>query len=142
MKDGRFAEIDHTADLGLDLSGPTPDAVLDAALRGLVHVLFGGEPPRLDPREERRIELSADSWPELLKAWLEALYRWLEDDGFVPVGARFVIVEPASLQAVVIGDRPPRAAIAGASELKAVTWHELSFSRDAGGWRGRVIFDV
>ena len=142
MKQGEFAEIDHTADLGLDLSGPTADAVLEAALRGLVHVLFGGEPPQVEPREERGIELSADSWPELLKAWFEALYRWLEDDGFVPVGARFMSVEPARLSAVVTGDRPPRAAIAGASELKAVTWHGLAFAGGRDGWHGRVIFDV
>jgi SHS2 domain-containing protein len=32
---------------------------------------------------------------------------------------------------------------ASASELKAVTWHQLAFEpAPGGGWRGRVIFDV
>lgn len=142
MGRGEFVEIDHTADLGLDLSGLSPEAVLEAALRGLVFVLFGGEPPRIDPREERSIELSAESWPELLKGWLEALYRLLEEEGFVPFGARFESVGSAGLKAVVSGSRPPREAIAGASELKAVTYHELSFAPEDDHWRARVIFDV
>lgn len=142
MRRGEFVEIDHTADLGLDLSGPSPEAVLEAALRGLVHVLFGGDPPRIDPREERLVEISAQSWPDLLKAWLEALYRLLEEEGFVPLGARFESVNPAGLKAVVTGAQPPRETITGASELKAVTYHELSFASQADHWRARVILDV
>jgi SHS2 domain-containing protein len=139
---GEFVEIDHTADLGLDLQGPTPEAVLGAALRGLVHVLFGGDPPRLEPREERRLELAADSWAELLKAWLEGLYRLLEDERFVPSGVRFERVQPTGLEAVVTGARRSREAIAEASELKAVTYHQLSFAREGELWRARVILDV
>jgi SHS2 domain-containing protein len=139
---GEFVEIDHTADLGLDLRGATPAAVLEAALRGLAHVLFGGDPPRLEPREERRIVLAADSWAELLKAWLEGLYRLLEDERFLPSDVRFERVEPTGLEAVVIGACPPREAIAEASELKAVTYHQLSFAREGEHWRARVIFDV
>jgi len=142
MERGEFAEIDHTADLGLDLTGPSPPAVLEAALRGLVHVLFGGEPPPLQPDHTRTIELSAGSWPELLKAWLEALYRLIEEEGFVPVRARVTTGEPCRLEAVVEGGVPPRAALAEASELKAVTWHELAFEPSDDAWLARVIFDV
>jgi SHS2 domain-containing protein len=142
MAGGTFAEIEHTADLGLDLAGPTPAAVLEAALSGLVHVLFGGEPPRPAPESERRVELRADSWPELLKAWLEALYRPIEEEGLVPVAARFEAVAPDDLRAVVSGAPVPREMLAQASELKAVTWHELAFEPADAGWRARVIFDV
>lgn len=142
MTRGQFAEIEHTADLGLDLTGPTPSAVLEAALAGLVHVLFGGEPPRLDPESHRVVELHADSWPELLKSWLEALYRPIEEEGFVPVAARIEAASPEGLRAVVSGARVPPETLVEASELKAVTWHELAFEPDDGGWRGRVIFDV
>jgi SHS2 domain-containing protein len=37
---------------------------------------------------------------------------------------------------------PPEVLVA-ASELKAVTWHQLAFEpAPDGGWRARVIFDV
>lgn len=141
MERGRFSEIDHTADLGLDLEGPTPEAVLEAALRGLIHVLFG-EDPGLEPEEERRVELDAPDRPELLKAWCERLYRFLEEEGFVPIEAEIESAGPDRLRAVVRGASPPRDRVVRASELKAVTYHQLEFEPAGDGWRARVIFDV
>ncbi|MBW3660119.1 MAG: archease [Gemmatimonadetes bacterium] len=141
MERGRFAEIEHTADLGLELEGSSPAAVLEAALRGLVRVLFG-EDPDVEPREERSVELREEGYPELLKAWCESIYRLLEEDGFVAVEADVEASGPGTLRAVVRGARPPRARVARASELKAVTWHQLRFAEADGEWRARVIFDV
>lgn len=141
MDRGTFAEIEHTADLGLDLDGPSPGAVLEAAQRGIVHLLFG-ETPDYEANEEREIVLQAASWPELLKTWLEALYRLIEEEGFVPLGSHVEAADPAMLRASVAGARPARDELARASELKAVTYHQLAFQRDDGGWTARVIFDV
>ena len=144
MGRGAFAEIDHTADLGLELRGRTPAEVLEAAQRGLVHALFG-EAPDVEPEEAREIELGAPSWPDLLKAWLEALYRLLEEEGFVAIDSRVETVETsehAHLRAEVRGAVADRERIARASELKAVTYHQLAFERANDHWRARVIFDV
>lgn len=141
MARGRYREIEHTADLGLDLEGPTPAAVLEAAQRGLIHVLFG-EAPELRIEEERTVELAEKDRPELLKAWCEALYRLLEEDGFVAIESAVESAEAGAFRALVRGARPPAEAVAKASELKAVTWHQLAFHRADRGWRARVIFDV
>jgi SHS2 domain-containing protein len=141
MERGAFVELDHTADLGLELYGPTPGAVLEAAQRGLVHVLFG-ETPGFESREVREIELAATSWPDLLKAWLESLYRLLEEEAFVALESRVETQEPARLTAKVLGAIAERDAIAHASELKAVTYHQLAFEPSGEGWGARVIFDV
>lgn len=142
MRRGEFREIDHAADLGLDLEGPDPGAVLEAAQRGLVEVLFGEAPP-LRPTEVREVRLSEDGYAELLKAWCERLYRMIEEDGFLPIEARVEEHEPEKFRAMVGGATLSREALAAASELKAVTWHQLSFGPSAaGGWRARIIFDV
>lgn len=141
MDRGRYHEIEHTADLGLDLEGPTPAAVLEAAQRGLIHVLFG-ETPAVQADEGRIVELVEEGRPELLKAWCEALYRLLEEEGFVSIQADVESADPDTFRAVVRGARPPAETVAMASELKAVTWHQLTFDRADGGWRARVIFDV
>lgn len=142
MPRGEFREIDHAADLGLDLTGADPGAVLEAAQRGLIHLLFG-EAPDLRAEEEREVHLSADGYPELLKEWCDRLYRLIEDEGFVPLGSAVEEVSATGLRARLRGARPPREILAAASELKAVTWHQLSMAPDPeGGWRGRVIFDV
>lgn len=142
MRQGEFREIDHAADLGLDLEGPDPGAVLEAAQRGLVQLLFGETPP-LRPTEEREVRLSEDGYAELLKAWCERLYRMIEEDGFLPIEASVEEHVPARFRALVRGATLSREALAAASELKAVTWHQLAFEPStAGGWRARIIFDV
>ncbi|HEY7473161.1 MAG TPA: archease [Gemmatimonadota bacterium] len=156
MPRGEFSEIDHAADLGLDLSGPDPGAVFEAAQRGLVQLLFG-EIPALAPTAERDVKVRAEGYPELLKAWCEGLYRLIEEEGFVPLETRIVGEGPDRLEARVRGAIAPRELLTSASELKAVTWHQLTFERAravAGGggdgaargeparWRARVIFDV
>lgn len=141
MARGRYTEIEHTADLGLDLEGPDPAAVLEAAGRGLTHVLFG-EVPDLDAEEDRTVELSEPDLPELLKGWCERIYRLLEEQGFVTIEAEVESSDPDAFRATLHGARPGAEAVARASELKAVTWHQLAFERRGDGWRARVIFDV
>ena len=142
MPRGEFREIDHAADLGLDLRGPDPGAILEAAQRGLVQVLFG-ESPQIEPAEDREVRLKEANLPELLKAWCEHLYRLLEEQSFLPLETHVEDSDPSSFRARVTGAVLPPEVRAAASELKAVTWHQLAFEpAPAGGWRARVIFDV
>lgn len=147
MEQGTFVEIDHTADLGLDLEGPSPETILEAAQRGLTQLLLG-DTSDLVVEAERNISIRATDYPELLKAWCECLYRLLEEQGFVALISRVESADPADCRAVVSGSLPPADRVNEASELKAVTYHQLAFEpREAGEtvgrwWRARVIFDV
>ncbi len=142
MERGTFAEIDHTADIGLDLEGKTPEAILEAAQRGLIRLLLA-DVSDLAADEERRLTIEAPDLPDLLKAWCEALYRLLEEEGFVTLESDVRTADPTACQAVLRGTVPSRERIASASELKAVTLHQLAFERDdAENWHARVIFDV
>ena len=142
MRRGEFYEIDHAADLGLDLRGPDPGAILEAAQRGLVTLLFG-ESPSIEPAEEREVRLSEAGYPELLKAWCEHLYRLLEEESFLPLATRVEDSDPSNFRARLEGAVLPPEVRTAASELKAVTWHQLAFApAPDGGGGARVIFDV
>ena len=141
MERGAFEEIDHTADLGLDLQGPTPEAILEAAQRGLIQLLVG-QTGDLVADESRRLAISAPDLPELLKRWCECVYELLERDGFVALVSEIEWVDPRACKAVLHGTVPPRERVASAGELKAVTYHQLAFEPLGDGWRARVIFDV
>lgn len=142
MDRGTFAEIDHTADIGLDLEGTTPEAILEAAQRGLIQLLFA-DLPELAADEEKRISIEATDLPGLLKTWCETLYRLIEEEGFVALDSDVQKADPAGCRALVRGTVLPRERIASASELKAVTYHQLAFEPTSdGNWRARVIFDV
>ena len=70
----------------------------------------------------------------------------IEEDGFIPLDTDVEEEGPTRLAARVRGGTAPRDLLASASELKAVTWHQLVFERTGRGgraaWRARVIFDV
>ena len=142
MRRGEYRAIDHAADLGLDLEGPDPGSILEAAQRGLVQLLFGESPP-IEPAEEREVRLREANHPELLKAWCEELYRLLEEQSFLSLETHVEDSEPSSFRARVRGAILPPEVRTAASELKAVTWHQLAFeAAPDGGWLARVIFDV
>jgi SHS2 domain-containing protein len=138
---GAFEEIDHTADLGLDLEGPTQGAILEAAQRGLIRLLLGSTSD-LAADEIRRVAISAPDLPELLKRWCERIYGLLEGEGFVAITSEIGSADPRACQAILHGTVPPRDRVASASELKGVTYHQLAFEPAGDGWRARVIFDV
>ena len=141
MDRGAFEEIDHTADLGLELEGPTPEAILEAAQRGLIQLLLGGTSD-LTADEVRAVAISAPDLPEVLKRWCEHVYGLLESEGFVALGSEVESADPRACKATLHGTVPPRDRVASAGELKAVTYHQLAFEPANGGWRARVIFDV
>jgi SHS2 domain-containing protein len=138
---GAFEEIDHTADLGLDLEGPTPEAILEAAQRGLIQLLLDGTSD-LAADQVRAVAISAPDLPELLKRWCERVYGLLENEGFVALESEVESADPRACKAILHGSMPPRDRVASASELKGVTYHQLAFEPVDDGWRARVIFDV
>lgn len=141
MDRGAFEEIDHTADLGLDLEGPTPEAILEAAQRGLIQLLLGGTSD-LAADEIRTVAISAPDRPELLKRWCERIYGLLESEGFVTLASEIGSSDARACEAIFHGTVPPPDRVASAGELKAVTYHQLAFEPVEDGWRARVIFDV
>ncbi len=145
MTPGKFVEIDHTADVGLDLEGESPAEVLEAAQRGLTCLLMA-DTSDLVSDAERTVVVSGDGYPDLLKAWCEELYRLLEEESFVALESRISSVNREGCIGLAKGVSVSAERLAEASELKAVTYHQLAFGRDetAGNelWRARVIFDV
>lgn len=96
---------------------------------------------RVRPREERRFRASADDPPGLVVAYLSELLL-AADDGFV---ARRISVTsagdpPTSLTARAVGEPFDPARHPARIEVKAVTFHGLSFDPARG--RARVIVDI
>lgn len=165
-----YAELDHPADLFLEITGSDLPKLFENALFALydqVAVLAGFE-----ARRELPITVWEASLPDALRALLaEALYLF-ETEGFVAVGAE-VNVDTAGGPGESAGDRrcvgarDGRSGAAGdgtgylrvtarlwgenadkrrhalSTEVKAVTYHQLAVARTlGGGWRATVLFDV
>ncbi len=134
-------ELDHTADLGLQVDAPEPAELFRRAALGMARLMRGeaGNVAARRTTDERSLRLEAGSLERLLVRWLGELLYLDEVDGFVFEDATFDELEPTSLSAAVRGrfepDLPER-------QLKGVTYHGLRLEPGPEGWRARVIFDI
>lgn len=136
-----IAPLDHTADVGMEVTASTLPALFTRAALGALWLVDGdhGAPTTHEPSPPRQVVLSASDLPALMRAWLRELLHWRERDGVCFVGASFRTLTDHDLDAQVMtapgaGD-PVR-------EIKGVTLHGLVAERRGEGWFGRVIFDV
>lgn len=141
--------LDHTADVGLDVTAGTREELFHRAAVGMVALLRGrddeGDPAGAagvdagpdEPVGPLSVELSADDDAGLLAAWLRELLFLHETRQVEYAGARFDRLTSTALEA-----RVETAPAAPVREIKGVTYHGLAAERTAVGWTARVIFDV
>lgn len=148
-------EIEHTADLGLEIEAASLEGLFQRAAAGMMALVRATEAEPLErPRDEPlseappapaprsvRIELDGGE-PDvaaLLVRWLRELLYLQEVAGFVYYDATFQRLDESGLRATVRPDPGPSRQI---RELKGVTYHGLEVERNGDRWRARVIFDI
>ncbi len=138
--DGSWTPFDHTADLGVDITAPTLPELFRVAAAALFDQMIGLE--AVVPARAFPVSVTAANREELMVRWLaELLYLHDAQDLLF---SRFEMehVEETSLRGVAWGEPFDAARHQMKTGIKAVTYHQIEVRPDAGGWRGRVIFDV
>ena len=139
MADTGYEFFEHTADVGLRAFGSTLTDVMIHAAHGVVALLTDDSPVAV--LEERPIALQADSRERLLMAWLQEIVVWCQTEHFLPAAYEIAVTE-TTLQGRVRGERFDSARHAFGTEVKGVTYHQLSIRQTASGLEARVILDV
>ena len=143
---GTFRTFDHTADVGLEVRGESLEDLLATAARGVFSIMLDD-----GPREvaiEADVALTPDASPgeelrELLVVWLQELLYRFEMEHLVPREFDFAEAGPARVRARVGFGRFDPKRHRAATEVKAVTYHELAVREEADGtWSARFILDV
>jgi SHS2 domain-containing protein len=136
-----WAEIDHTADVGVRAFGSTLEELFAHAAEGMFGIIAGERTVR--PLQERIVTVSpapAEEGPDRL------LVRFLSELLFICETKRILFctfevdLSGGGLQAVCRGEEigPDRSGLG--MEIKAVTWHGLFLDLERG--EAQVIFDV
>ena len=135
--------LDHTADVGLEITAPDLVELLRRAALGLTWLLLEREPS--GPTEERKLHVRADAPAALLREVLRELLWWHEAEGLACAELGGGRVEEGDgerewrVSATMVVTREQRPPV---REIKGVTLHGLMAERRADAWHGRVIFDV
>ena len=134
MAEPFFREIEHTADVGIQVEADTLADLFHCAGLALFSLMVNVE--NVQPREERSVAVQAENWEELFHDWLSGLLREFLQDGFIAATIKIEDIDPTHLNARLRGEKLDYDRHDFETEIKAVTYHQLAVMR------ARVIFDV
>ena len=129
----KFHEFEHTADIGLEIVGDTPDELFANAAFGMYYLLYGDL--KISENNERFVRLKEATLPDLFVAWLSEINYILD----MTVKSR---KDSHTLEARLSGDHSRKYEDYMQTEIKAVTYHGLSVKKGKNEFWARVIFDI
>jgi SHS2 domain-containing protein len=133
-----YRQVDHTADLALEMWGESEVDVLLAGAEAVVAIMTEGG--RVDGRAERGVRIEALDPEDRLVQWLNEIVFAAVSDGFLFGSAEIALEGRTGLSATVRGE--PDAGDRVVAELKSATYHDLELGERGGAWRARVVIDV
>lgn len=132
--------VDHTADIGVRVWGPTAEEVFEQAALALFSLVC--DPLDVGELESVDVELEAEGMDLLLAAWLNELLYVFEARKLVLSQFDLFEVGEHALRARVSGEPFDTSRHIVCGGVKAATLHELSLRRRDDGWEGFVLLDV
>ncbi len=136
-----YEPIDHTADAGMWVYGRDRAELFAHAAWALFDMISDADTIRPQQTVKMTIDEALD-WEDLLVRWLsELLYRY-DTEQFLCASASLVTLAPTQLCAYVKGERFDPARHPIDTEIKAVTYHQITVEPCDAGWRARIIFDL
>ena len=139
-----FSEIEHTADCGIAARGETLEAAFANTAFGMLHIV--GECDVTSAAGREPLALSRPSLPDLLIGWLSEINYLLLVHRFYMTSIQDLRIKSQNdsydLSAILVGGEINWDSFSDASEIKAVTYHQLSCQSDKNGYSIRVFFDL
>jgi SHS2 domain-containing protein len=132
---------EHTADVAVEASGGTLDAVFAAVADGLTAAMCDDVP---DGDDERfALDVRAESREALLFDYLDELIYERDVRGVLPVDHEASVAErTAGAWTCEASARGVPFSAVDARDIKAVTYSEMALEPTDEGWRAYVVFDV
>ena len=135
-----YREIEHTADLGIEVTAADLPALFASAGEALYALI--ADAATIESRETVTISATGEGPEELLHAWLCELLALFNIQGFVGRQCEIAHIVDGRVQGKVSGEKLDLKRHAFHTEIKGVTYHDFRVWREAGAWHARVIFDV
>ncbi len=138
MIENGYRLFDHTADLGIEVEGSSPEEIFEILGKALFLEMIDGE---IEEKETYNIEVSSSSLEGLLVKFInELLYRF-EVDGII-CNSFSCSLSGYNLSCICRGEKFIPGRHFQKREIKAATYHDLSFEEREGRWIARVILDI
>ncbi|QLG62685.1 archease [Halorarum salinum] len=132
---------EHTADVAVEATGPTVDAAFAAVADGLAAAMCEDVPETGGDRFP--LTVRSEGPEAALFDYLDELIYERDVRGVLPVDNEAAVRRDGDEWVVEASARGvPFADVAGARDVKAVTYSEMELTETAEGWHAYVVFDV
>jgi len=135
-----YREIEHTADVGIELEAPDLQGALERAAAAMFDLMSDVE--RVGESWRGAVRVSGTDLENLLVRWLTELLYLAESEGLLLSRVAVRKLDGLSLEAEVAGEKLDRARHAVRVEIKAPTYHLIRIENTGRGWSVRVVFDT
>ena len=138
-----YTFVDHTADVAVDLTGPTVEALFASAAQALTDTITQLDAVR--PLVTQSVTLESGVLDDLLVDWLNELVYRFEVQNVLVSDATVTIAQAADrwhLGGTIAGEPFDPARHPSRVLVKSATYHGLSVQEGAHGWTARIVFDI
>jgi SHS2 domain-containing protein len=132
--------IDHTADLGIEVSGGSEKELYRNAAIAVHDMIVDLRNVR--PREVRKIVVEGRDREDLLINFLREILYLYNGEHWLLKKLTIGKLEVGRIEATLRGETFDRSRHGLRHEIKAVTYHQAEVWETPRGWKARVIFDV
>lgn len=133
--------FEHTADIGLQVSGKDFEELLKDAASGLYAVIT--DPAPLPETFRKEIELKAEDAGGMFLKWLRELLFYFSAKRMIFSRFEFRKADEKNIRVKVSGYMFDPATCHQKMEVKAVTYHAFEIQKQKdGGWTAQVILDI
>ncbi|MFO0793309.1 MAG: archease [Candidatus Brocadiaceae bacterium] len=136
----KYILIDHTADIGIDVFGDSLKELFSNAAFAMFDII--ADLSNVKNKDEYRISVSGVDREQLLVNWLSELLYVHDVKGLLFKDFTITNITDTQLDAIVRGERYKDGIHVIKTEMKAVTYHNLSIIQKDSQWQGRIIFDL
>jgi SHS2 domain-containing protein len=133
-------EIEHTADLGIEVTAADLPGLFAAAGEALYGLIV--DSATIQNRKEISVSATGENPEDLLHAWLCELLALFNVQGFIGKHCMIDQMSVGQVQGRVSGEALDLKRHGFHTEIKGVTYHEFKVWQEAGTWSARIIFDV
>jgi len=138
--DTTFTLLDHTADLGIVVTGADLRDLFEKAALSMMKIMI-----RKGPAGETasiRFSVSGEDYADLMVRWLGEILYLFEGEGLVMTHAKIDSISGFHIEATLktVPFNPEEDEVL--TEIKAVTYHRIQVVEKNGGWKTTVIFDL
>jgi SHS2 domain-containing protein len=137
-----YKYFDHTADIGVEVTGRTRKKLFVNAAAALFDVMIERKNDEKSAKHHKTITIEGADIADLMINFLRELLYLFNGERFVTISCQIIKFTNKELQARLTREPFNSKKHLIKTEIKAVTYSGLTVERVNSGWKLKVIFDV